>query len=202
MKIQLIILTGIVLLAGNLIHAQTTPTASCVSVSGRVTYQLPEQDDPILLAADTPLPIGTKIISSQNGEAIIGMLSGLAINLKENTAVTLLDPAKVPKSEGGDKNKRTGFVDLIEGRMVVLISDEEVENIDFNINTPEGIAKPRGTFYVVMVQEEKAFIAVKEGKVGIEQFSPIEAIEEKPEQRTAIIEQATSYRTTTTSPRG
>jgi hypothetical protein len=87
--------------------------------------------------------------------------------------------------------------------MVVLVQDEAVEQIRFRIKTPRGIATPRGNFYAVQVVDGEAFLAVKEGKVGLDQFVPLEY--EQPETGPApkqVVEERQYGRTTTTSPRG
>lgn len=192
-------LTLFVFLAGASISlSQDVKNALVVSSSGKVSVEFPGQSDQIA-SVGSPLEVGQYIKTGENGEVTLALHQGLAVTLKANTDARLISWAGAPKEDLETKRKAT--LEITAGRMVVLVTEEMEDLIDFRIQTPKGIAKPRGTFYAVQVIEGNAFLAVKEGKVGLDQFVPLEY--QEVEVETVVKKEERSYgTTTTTSPRG
>ena len=188
------------LLALNLPSVAQESSSRSVSVSGDVTFTIPDSDTYEILAANQELKTGYSVKTGKNGEAILGLMQGVAVTLKAETIIKITE-LKTSLGSDTDMLQKIGQVELIQGRIVVLISKDQADAIDFSIKTPEGIAKPRGTFYVIMVRNEKTFIAVKDGKVGLEQFQPLDASSFVTEDPTTDSSDS-KRRTTTTSPRG
>lgn len=170
--------------------------AMVVSASGQVEISTGLEVQKIV-GAGNRVELDSVIKTGSNGDLTVALLNGLAVTLKEDSEMRILELNDVPASEG----KRSALVELNSGRLVVLIAEDRAEEIEFRIKTPKGTASPRGTFYAIQVEGEEAFLAVKEGKVGLDQFTPLEY--EENIQETAVVEEVRDYgNTTTTSPRG
>jgi len=170
--------------------------AMVVSASGQVEISTGLEVQKIV-GAGNRVELDSVIKTGSNGDLTVALLNGLAVTLKEDSEMRILELNDVPASEG----KRSALVELNSGRLVVLIAEDRAEEIEFRIKTPKGTASPRGTFYAIQVEGEEAFLAVKEGKVGLDQFTPLEY--EEDTQETEVVEEVRDYgNTTTTSPRG
>jgi len=193
MKHSAWIIGCLVVLSSAVVQAQQ---AMVVSASGQVEISSGLEVQKIV-GAGNRIDLDALIKTGSNGDLTIALLNGLAVTLKEDSEIRILGLSDIPESEG----KRSALVELNRGRLVVLIAEDRAEQVEFRIKTPKGIARPRGTFYAVQVEGEEAFLAVKEGKVGLDQFIPLEYEEEAEE--TTVVEEAREYgNTTTTSPRG
>ena len=138
------------------------------SVKGQVEYAAPGSQKFESLKADMKLAIGSQVKTGADGEAIIVAVPGAAIRLSASTHI-ILGPNDFAKN--GDKvTSRKALVDLKSGTVSALINHNERDVTDFQIKTPQGVAAARGTFYAVTVENGKAAIAVKEGKVGMRKF--------------------------------
>ncbi len=188
------LIIGWLTLSGSMaVYAQQ---AMVVSASGQVEISTGLEVQKIV-GAGNRVELDSLIKTGSNGDLTIALLNGLAVTLKEDSEMRILELADIPAAEG----KRSALVELNSGRLVVLIAEDRVEEIEFRIKTPKGIASPRGTFYAIQVEGEEAFLAVKEGKVGLDQFTPLEY--EDDTQKTIVVEEVREYGdTTTTSPRG
>jgi hypothetical protein len=62
--------------------------------------------------------------------------------------------------------QREAHVQLTSGVVSALIDPRTPTVTDFQIQTPEGVAAARGTFYAVLVYQGKTYVGVKEGKVA------------------------------------
>ncbi|MEM6821786.1 MAG: FecR family protein [Verrucomicrobiota bacterium] len=172
--------------------------ALIVSVSGQVEKET-EDGEFLGVASGARISVGTRFRTGTNGEITIALLNGLAVTLKSDSQAQVLQL----NTEVDSRGKQTAMMGIEEGRMVVLIAEEKKAEIEFSIKTPKGIAKPRGTFYALQVLDGEAFLAVKEGKVGLDQFTPLEYEDPAREVATGLEEIERNYgRTTTTSPRG
>lgn len=187
------------LLAGHSAFAQSKPlTAVVVSVSGNVKLQRPGTTTRMDISSGTLVPGNAELFSSANAEASVGISSGLALTVKDNTHIKIVEASETLRSDGVVERK--AIIEVTEGRVVVLLPEKQGEIFDLKIKTPQGIIKPRGTFYALMVKEGQSFLAVSEGKVGLEQFIPV--TEGDLDQGQAPAEQKRSYGSvTTTSPR-
>jgi len=160
--------------------------AMVVSASGQVEISTGLEVQKIV-GAGNRVELDSVIKTGSNGDLTVALLNGLAVTLKEDSEMRILELNDVPASEG----KRSALVELNSGRLVVLIAEDRAEEIEFRIKTPKGTASPRGTFYAIQVEGEEAFLAVKEGKVGLDQFTPLEY--EENIQETAVVEEVRDY---------
>jgi len=179
--------------------AQSKPlSAVVVSVSGNVKLQRPGTTTRMDISSGTLVPAGAELFSNANAEASLGISPGLALTLKDVTHLKIVEASESVRSDG--VIQRQAVIEVMEGRVVVLLPEKQNQVFDLKIKTPQGTIKPRGTFYALMVKEGQSFLAVSEGKVGLEQFIPV--TEEDLEQPEAPAEPKRDYGSvTTTSPR-
>ncbi|MBI4026853.1 MAG: FecR domain-containing protein [Verrucomicrobia bacterium] len=143
------------------------------SVSGTVEYALPGETGFKPLKADQTLPMGTTVQTGKSGRAVIVTLPGAAIRMEGSSKVVL---SELDFEKSGEKvTSRKAMIDLQSGTVSALISKNDPQTTDFRIKTPQGVAAARGTFYAVTVEGDKAHVAVKEGKVGIQKVEAAQA---------------------------
>jgi hypothetical protein len=132
------------------------------SVVGRVTYSLPHTENFSTLNAGTEIPIGSRIRTGSGSTAVVIVVSGAAMEVAENSDVTISSMSSTPQ-------KRKAMVTLKSGTVSALIDPKRSNQTDFKIETPQGVAAARGTFYGVTVKGGKTYVGVKKGKVGVAQ---------------------------------
>ena len=130
------------------------------SVSGRVTYSAPHTDTFAPLPAGSEIPVGSRIRTGSDGTAVVIVVSGAAMQIAENSDVAISSMSSTPE-------KRKALVTLKSGTVSALIDPKRSKQTDFKIQTPQGVAAARGTFYGVTVKNGKTFVGVKKGKVGV-----------------------------------
>jgi hypothetical protein len=113
---------------------------------------------------------GSTVVTKKASEAVIVTVPGAAIQVAENTEVVLQMMYFEPGAAKGIKDRKT-LVDLKKGTISALIDPKKSPQTDFRIKTPQGVAAARGTFYGVTVKNGQTFVAVKHGKVGVEDSS-------------------------------
>ena len=155
---QFFIFLAVLLLAHGVASADNTARVS--SVNGRVTFSSSPTAPFAPLAAGAELPIGTRVRTGSDGTALIIVVSGAAIRVSESSEVTI-------DAMSSDAAKRKALVSIKSGTVSALIDPKRSKQTDFKIQTPQGIAAARGTFYGVTVKKGKTFVGVKKGKVGV-----------------------------------
>jgi hypothetical protein len=156
---RIIVLCGV---AMGIVASQATAedSARVSSVGGKVTYSEPHTDTFAPLAAGSTIPVGSRIRTGGDGTAIVIVVSGAAMQISENSDVTIASMSSTPE-------KRKALVTLKSGTVSALIDPKRSKQTDFKIQTPQGVAAARGTFYGVTVKNGKTFVGVKKGKVGV-----------------------------------
>jgi len=71
------------------------------------------------------------------------------------------------EKQGEEVKTRKARVNLTSGTVSALLDKRNPKATDFRIETPQGSAAARGTFYGVSVTDGQTFVSVKEGKVGV-----------------------------------
>lgn len=158
MKAFLIVLLSLVLTFSPSFAQELKARVS--TVSGSVTFAPPDSNQFAALTKDAELAAGSKVRTGADGTALIAIVSGAAIKVAENTEITV-------QSMASDAEKRRALVSLKGGTLSALIDPKRSKETDFKIQTPQGVAAARGTFYAVTVQDGKTYVGVKEGKVGV-----------------------------------
>lgn len=182
--------------------AQSPAPPTIASASGQARVYNPGAAEPVLAAAGMEIAPGAELRTGDNGEITLILFPRLAITVKSGSRLRL-EERNLPQAADADTVPYSALVHLPEGRVVVLISNppagQASREIDLRIRTPQGIARPRGTFYAVLVKEGKSYLAVREGMVGLEQFQPLETEDPAAREKLPVRNYGAS---TTTSPRG
>ncbi|MDD2707669.1 MAG: FecR family protein [Verrucomicrobiae bacterium] len=152
------------------------------SVTGKATWAAPGSTQFSNLAIDQKLPMGSTVKTGADGEVVLVTMPGMAVRLGADARLVISE-LDFQKGEGKIVKRKTAL-DLQSGTLSALIEKHDPKNTDFTVKTPQGVAAARGTFFAVTVDEGNAFVAVKEGQVGVRQpgagKSSKEATPEKP----------------------
>jgi hypothetical protein len=155
----------IALLAALALPAAAAPIHALVfSTSGSADFAPPGSSSFSPLHKGDHLAIGSVVRTGDDGTAVLVTTPGSAIQVGNDSIVKLNDLAFA--KSGSDVTQRTAQLQLTSGVVSALIDPRTPKITDFQIQTPEGIAAARGTFYAVLVYEGKTYVGVKEGKVA------------------------------------
>jgi hypothetical protein len=154
----------VLLLGGETLRAATID-AHVFSVSGTVEYAAPDSSSYVPLKKGQSLAIGSTVRTGDDGIAVLVTTPGSAIQVG-NSSIVKLNKLAFAKS-GGDVTQRQAVLQLTSGVVSALIDPSTPKITDFQVQTPEGAAAARGTFYAVLVYEGKTYVGVKEGKVAV-----------------------------------
>jgi hypothetical protein len=110
------------------------------------------------------LPVGTTVRTGSDGKAVLTVTPGSAINVGANSKLKI--NALAFAKSGGDVTQREAHIELTSGVVTALVDPSTPKITDFQIQTPQGGASARGTFYAVAVYDGKTYVSVKEGHVG------------------------------------
>jgi hypothetical protein len=137
-------------------------------VTGQAEYAAPGATDFKPLTVGTQLPSGSIVKTGSNGVVLVVPVRGTAMRLAQNTEITISN-MDFSMDASGKVTSRKADIELTSGTVSALL-DEKIspEVTDFKIRTPQGVAAARGTFYAVCVHEEKSYVKVKTGKVGVQ----------------------------------
>jgi len=139
--------------------------ARVYSVTGTVEFAGPGSSSYAPLHKGQVLAIGSTVRTGDNGVAVLVTTPGSAIQVG-NDSIIKINQLAFAKS-GGDVTQRTAVLQLTSGVVSALIDPSTPKITDFQVQTPEGAAAARGTFYAVLVYNGKTYVGVKEGKVGV-----------------------------------
>jgi hypothetical protein len=134
------------------------------SVSGSAEYAGPGSANYAPLKKGQILRIGTTVRTGDNGSAVLVTTPGSAIQVG-NSSVIRLNALAFARA-GSTITQRQAVVQLTTGIVSALIDPSTPNITDFRIQTPQGAAAARGTFYAVLVYNGKTYVGVKEGKVA------------------------------------
>jgi hypothetical protein len=146
-----------------MLHAASV-SARVYSVSGTVEFAGPGSSSFATLNKGQTLAIGSTIRTGDDGVAVLVTTPGSAIQLGKDSIVRLNDLAFA--KSGGSVTQRTATLQLTSGVVSALIDPSTPKITDFRIQTPQGAAAARGTFYAVLVYHGKTYVGVKEGRVA------------------------------------
>ena len=160
---RLLLILGIILLSGVALKAAPS-TATVFAVSGTVEFKVPGGFSFAPLKKGAILAIGTTIRTGEDGTATLVTTPGSAIQIGHDSNLKLNDLAY--GANGKTVTERKAVMTLNEGVVTALIDPKTPKITDFKIQTPQGAAAARGTYYAVLVMKGKTYIGVKEGKVA------------------------------------
>jgi hypothetical protein len=161
---QLFSMIGFVLLSTAGLQAAAVD-AKVFSVAGTVEFAGPGSSSYAPLKKGDTLAIGSTIRTGDNGVAVLVTTPGSAIQVG-NSSILKINQLAFAKS-GGAVTQRTAVLQLSSGVVSALIDPSTPKITDFQVQTPEGAAAARGTFYAVLVYHGKTYVSCKEGHVGV-----------------------------------
>jgi hypothetical protein len=161
---QTLCLIGFVLLPAATLQAATVD-ARVFSVAGTVEFAGPGSSSFAPLKKGQILAIGSTVRTGDDGVAVLVTTPGSAIQLG-NSSILKINKLAFAKS-GTTVTERTAVLQLTSGVVSALIDPSTPKITDFQVQTPEGAAAARGTFYAVLVYHGKTYVGVKEGKVAV-----------------------------------
>jgi hypothetical protein len=153
-----------VLLSAASLQAATV-NAQVFSVAGTVEFTGPGSSSYAPLKKEQLLAIGSTVRTGDDGIAVLVTTPGSAIQLG-NSSILKINKLAFAKS-GSTVTQRTASLQLTSGVVSALIDPSTPKITDFQVQTPEGAAAARGTFYAVLVYHGKTYVGVKEGKVAV-----------------------------------
>jgi hypothetical protein len=134
------------------------------TVKGLVEFAPPGSGSFAPLRKGQQLAAGSSIRTGGDGQADIITTPGSAIHLGPNSNLRI--NALVFSKSGGTVAERQAHLQLDSGVVRALIDASTPKVTDFQVQTPQGSAAARGTFYAVMVSQGKTYLSVDRGKVG------------------------------------
>lgn len=147
-----------------------TVSAKVFSVSGTAEFAAPGSASYAPLQKGQELPIGSTVRTGDDGVAVLVTTPGSAIQVGNNSILKINELA-FAKSAGA-VTERKAVLQLNSGVISALIDPSTPKVTDFKIQTPQGSAAARGTFYAVLVYHGKTYVGVKEGKVAASANNP------------------------------
>jgi hypothetical protein len=165
MKTAILSLTALLLAFGASAFAADADRGYVTDVQGSAQYADPGSTDFKPLKKGAYLDVGSTIRTGADGTVVIAVIPGSAINIQPNTDLVL--SAMQPET---DTDTPRVLVSLRSGTMSALIDKDQAVKTDFKIETPQGTAAARGTFYSVGVVDGVTYTAVKEGQVAVQAF--------------------------------
>jgi hypothetical protein len=160
----LICAIGFALLSTAGVQAATV-SAQVFSVAGTVEFAGPGSSSYAPLKKGQTLAIGSTVRTGDDGVAVLVTTPGSAIQVG-NSSIVKINKLAFAKS-GSSVTERTASLQLTSGVVSALIDPSTPKITDFQVQTPEGAAAARGTFYAVLVYHGKTYVGVKEGKVAV-----------------------------------
>jgi hypothetical protein len=155
-----------VLLAVGLAGLHAAPVnAVCASVNGSAEFAAPGSGSFAPLHKGQVLFIGSTVRTGDDGGAVLVTTPGSAIKIGSDSVLKINDLAFA--KSGSAVTERKARLELTSGAVSAMIDPSTPKITDFKIQTPQGVAAARGTFYAVTVVHGKTFVSVNHGKVGV-----------------------------------
>jgi len=154
---------GLVLLSAVTLQAAQV-SAKVFSVSGTAEFAGPGSSSYAPLQKGQLLPVGSTVRTGDDGVAVLVTTPGSAVQVGNGSILKINELAFA--QTGGAVTQRTAVLQLNTGVVSALIDPRTPKVTDFKIQTPQGAAAARGTFYAVLVYQGKTYVGVKEGHVA------------------------------------
>lgn len=111
------------------------------------------------------LLIGSTVRTGDDGTVVLVTTPGSAVQVGNDSLMKINDLAFA--RSGGAVTERKARLQLTSGVVSAMIDPSTPKITDFKIQTPQGVAAARGTFYAVIVRDGKSYVSVDHGKVGV-----------------------------------
>jgi len=136
------------------------------SVTGTAEYILPGSSAYQPLKEGKILSEGSKIRTGRNGLVFVSVIPGVAMRVSGETELTVAQASSSDQSKVPDQ----ATIQLNQGAIHALIEKIKQAQPDFKVETPQGMASARGTFFGVYIEKDGTYVGVKEGRVKITPF--------------------------------
>jgi hypothetical protein len=154
------------LFASSAMLLPAAPVSAVVhAVTGVAEFAAPGSSSFAPLKSGQVLPIGSTVRTGDDGTAVLITTPGSAIEVGNDSLMKINDLAFA--TSGGAVTERKARLQLTSGVVSAMIDPTTPKITDFKIQTPQGVAAARGTFYAVTVRNGKSYVAVNHGKVGV-----------------------------------
>jgi ferric-dicitrate binding protein FerR (iron transport regulator) len=165
MKTACILLTTLLLAVGVSAVSAAPVKAVVKTVEGTVEFAPAGSGHFEQLTVGQELEVGATIRTGENSSADIITTPGAALHVgaESNLKITALD---FSTGSDGKVNKRQTHLKLESGVISALIDPSTPKATDFSVQTPDGSAAARGTFYGVMVSHGHTYVTVDRGKIA------------------------------------
>jgi hypothetical protein len=138
--------------------------ASVYSVAGNVEFAGPGSISFSPLKQGQTLALGTTIRTGDDGTAVLSVTPGSSIQVGHDSILKVNELAFA--RTGSQVTQRKARLQLTSGAVSALIDPSTPKATDFQIQTPQGAAAARGTFYAVIVRDGQTFVRVGRGRVA------------------------------------
>jgi hypothetical protein len=155
-----LLMTGL----GAAVSRADTVKAIVESVQGTVEFAPPGSGSFAPLKKGQELAVGSTVRTGDDGLAQIMTTPGSAIQVGNNSNLRL--NALAFAKSGSTVTQREAHIQLTNGVVSALIDPSTPKITDFQVQTPDGAAAARGTFYAVMVSHGKTYVVDQQGKVA------------------------------------
>jgi len=160
---RVLLVLGLILISAATLHAAPV-NAIVASVSGTAEAAGPGSSSYAALKKGQTLAIGSTVRTGDDGVAVLVTTPGCAVQLGNNSVLKITELAFA--KSGSDVTQRTANLELKSGVVSALVNHDTPKITNFKIQTPQGAAAARGTFYAVLVYHGKTYVGVKEGRVA------------------------------------
>jgi Uncharacterized protein conserved in bacteria len=140
-------------LTGNPITAETEATV--IRLTGRARMTLPGSTAEVSVAEGAKLPAGSTLFTDEAGELHLQPIEGAVTTLRPNTTVQI-EKLSVTR-DGNVITKQTSLLALKAGTVVSTIDPAKSDINDYGIRTPKGIARAKGTSFIVSIEDDESF---------------------------------------------
>jgi hypothetical protein len=158
------ILSLVFALVSALVAHAANINAICASVTGDCEVAGPGSSSFAPLKKGQSLPIGSTVRTGDDGVAILVTTPDCAVQLGNNSNLKITELAFA--KSGGAVTQRTATLTLNSGVVSALVNHDTPKITNFQIQTPQGAAAARGTFYAVYVYNGKTYVGVGEGRIA------------------------------------
>ncbi len=145
------------------LHAETV-NATVDSVSGTVEYASSTSFGFHPLKKGQVLAVGTTVRTGDDGTAVLTATPGSAVKIAPDSLLKVNELAFA--KSGSQVTERKARLQLTTGMVSALVDPSTPKVTDFQIQTPQGAAAARGTFYAVAVYDGKTYVGVQKGRVA------------------------------------
>ena len=158
-------ITFVLLILGMAVLRAATVSAVCKAAVAPAEFAQPHSASFAPLHRGQVLPIGCTVRTGDGGSAVLATTPGSAINIGSDSVLRINDLAFA--KSGSAVTERKARLQLTSGVVSAMIDPSTPKITDFKIQTPQGVAAARGTFYAVIIARGKTYVSVDHGKVGV-----------------------------------